>query len=73
MRPNVVVRERLRLEAMIKKYEDKLEALQEKCQHPDVVKRHKSDTGNWDRGQDCYWMEFSCPDCDKFWTVEGSV
>jgi len=73
MRPNAIVRERLRIVSMLKKYDAKLDALRERCRHPNVEKQHKGDTGNWDRGQDCYWTEFNCPDCQKFWTVEGSV
>lgn len=41
--------------------------LQDICQHENVSKKHKSNTGNWDPHSDCYWTEFRCPDCSKFW------
>lgn len=54
---------RARIAANYKELED----LQNVCAHPDVIIVHKSDTGNYDRSQDCYWTEHTCPDCGKFW------
>jgi hypothetical protein len=47
--------------------------LQNECQHIAVVKTHKANTGNYSPSDDCYWTEFSCPDCGKRWQQEGSV
>lgn len=44
--------------------------LQSICTHPDATKKHCGSTGNWDRNDDSYWIEFKCPDCNKFWTVD---
>lgn len=41
--------------------------LQAICQHPFADKKYRSDTGNWDRSQDSYWIEFKCPDCGRRW------
>jgi hypothetical protein len=44
-----------------------IKSLQDKCKHPNVSKTYKSDTGNYDKSQDSYWIEFKCPDCEKYW------
>jgi len=41
--------------------------LQLECAHPDVVKVAKSNAGNYDPSADCYWYEFTCPDCGRYW------
>ena len=46
------------------------EKLQSKCTHPDVLIKHRGDTGNYDRTADCYWIEYKCPDCGKQWSVD---
>jgi hypothetical protein len=45
-------------------------ALQEECLHPKSISKRDSSTGNWDRGDDCYWIKHYCPDCDKRWTED---
>jgi hypothetical protein len=47
--------------------QDQLNALQKECKHPNAVKENKSNTGNWDRGDDCYWKDCKCPDCGRVW------
>lgn len=49
---------------------DDMNALREHCAHPNAVRIPKSDTGNWDRGQDSYWKECKCHDCGKNWTED---
>lgn len=44
--------------------------LQNLCPHPDVSKTYRGDSGNWDRSDDCYWIEFNCPDCNKYWVED---
>jgi hypothetical protein len=51
----------------------KIEKAQESCVHESVEKKYGSNTGNYDPSCDCYWTEFKCNDCGKFWSVEGSV
>lgn len=44
--------------------------LQTLCTHPNASKKYCADTGNWDRNSDTYWIEYRCPDCGKFWSVD---
>lgn len=61
------------LEHVIQSAHKKIRRLQEQCTHPNVVKKYGSNTGNYDPSQDCYWTDFTCPDCDKRWSEDGSV
>lgn len=58
----------------IDRREDKLAKelikLQSLCNHPNVKKEYKSNTGNYDPSADSYWIEFRCPDCRKRWIEE---
>lgn len=57
--------------ASIDRREEKLASemakLQATCQHPDLIKKYDSNTGNYDPTADSYWIEFRCPDCRKRW------
>lgn len=57
--------------ATINKNQEKWDAaervLQAMCLHPNVSKKYDGSTGNWDPNDDCYWIEFKCPDCGKKW------
>ena len=44
--------------------------LQKICSHVNASKKYCSDTGNWDRNSDSYWIDYSCPDCGKKWSVD---
>jgi len=70
MTPLQINRKRIYIEGKVSYWEQKICELQEICQHPNVLKKHRGDTGNWDRGSDKYWIEFECPDCGKFWTED---
>lgn len=52
------------------KWDDAEKELRSLCKHPNASKKYCGDTGNWDRSQDSYWIEYKCPDCNKFWTVD---
>ena len=52
---------------------DDMSALQSQCAHPAATKKHEANTGNYDPHADCYWTDFACPDCGKYWTVDCSV
>lgn len=58
----------------IDRREDKLARelakLQATCNHPNLEKNYKANTGNYDRSADSYWIEFKCPDCRKRWIQE---
>lgn len=59
-----------RYERLLKKeaeIADKITALQEECPHIGHSIVYKSDTGNWDPSEDCYWTENKCHNCGKFW------
>jgi hypothetical protein len=73
MKPNGFIRDCKRsIDARIGYLKAELEVLQDRCEHPNVIKIHKGDTGNWCVSDDSYWTEFRCPDCVKSWTEEGS-
>lgn len=64
---------RLKLDSLLAQQEDiasKIKQLQETCQHPEAIVKYRGDTGNWDKGDDCYWIDNNCPDCNKYWRVE---
>lgn len=72
MHPALVRATRSSITHQIEKLKKELTALQESCTHPRVSKENKGNTGNYDPSADCYWTEFTCPDCGKWWTEEGS-
>lgn len=47
-----------------------LDELQSECTHPDVTKKYGGNTGNYDPSADRYWIDWRCPDCDKFWRTD---
>lgn len=44
-----------------------LRVLQSFCKHRNATSEPRSDTGNWCKQDDCYWVEHRCPECGKFW------
>lgn len=58
----------------IQKHQTKWDAaereLQNLCKHPNADKKYNGSTGNWDRNDDSYWIEYKCPDCDKRWSED---
>lgn len=40
-----------------------IETLRESCPHTNIEATPGSDVGNWDRGDDCYWVDWKCLDC----------
>lgn len=50
----------------------RIRLIQSQCAHPLVVRttKNKSDTGNWDRGQDSYWTEHECGLCQLRWQTD---
>jgi sugar-specific transcriptional regulator TrmB len=41
--------------------------LREECLHPNKTSVPKSDTGNYCKADDRYWVEHHCPNCGKRW------
>lgn len=58
------------LKAQIARLNADLDGLREQCTHPNVKKESNGSTGNYDRSQDHYWRDCTCPDCGKRWTEE---
>jgi len=51
----------------------KLEAhIQDNCPHEGLVGEYKGNSGNWDRNDDSYWIEFDCPVCNRHWNEDQS-
>lgn len=42
------------------------------CKHAGLTGKYRANTGNYCPEDDSYWVEFSCPTCDKHWTEEQS-
>lgn len=60
---------RKRIEKRQQKAYADLEELQVLCKHPGPTKKYGSSTGNWDLGDDRWWIDWACPDCGKKWTT----
>lgn len=60
------------LKKQISSLQGQIEEIQKECSHPKacLTKVARSDTGNYDRSQDCYWYDCHCSLCDKHWTEE---
>lgn len=43
---------------------------QDKCEHKYVMIRAKSDTGNWCKDDDSYWLEIECKCCESCWNED---
>ena len=60
--------------ATINKHQEKWDQaerdLRDICPHPDASKKYRGSTGNWDRNDNCYWIEWKCPDCGKKWMTD---
>lgn len=55
------------LEEEYREYHTAITALRNSCDHVAVIKKARSDTGNWSASDDSYWYDCSCPDCGKTW------
>jgi len=70
MTPKQVRRKFASIQSKRTKWNEQLFELQQICSHPNVMKEHKSNTGNYDPSADSYWIEYRCLDCHKHWRVE---
>lgn len=48
----------------------KIEELRDECGHPNATHEYRGNTDNYDPTNDCYWIEYNCPDCGKRWVTE---
>lgn len=46
-----------------------LHSLQENCPHEDLTYKYGGSSGNWDKSDDSYWIDWKCNDCYKTWTT----
>lgn len=53
-----------KLEGQIRDCEEAIRLLQEVCTHENIVGEYFSDTGNWDKMNDDYWIDATCTDCN---------
>lgn len=53
------------LEKRISSAEEKIEHIQNKCDHSNYIAKPGADTGNWCKDDDRYWVDVMCPDCGK--------
>lgn len=43
--------------------------LQDTCPHQDLTYKYEGSSGNWDRSDDIYWIDWKCQDCGKAWST----
>ena len=67
-----IATKRKRIEKKLEAAHKELRALRKECQHENAKYKYGSNTGNWCPVDDCYWVEWNCPDCGMCWTTEGS-
>ncbi len=70
MTPKQIQRKYRTIAGKVSKLHDQLKELQAECQHPNVNKEYKGDTGNYDPTCDSYWIDWRCPDCVKRWRTD---
>ena len=58
-----------KLKSSISKAANRIIDIQKECPHLNVIQEYKSDTGNYCKQDDEYWINNSCPDCGKFWVT----
>jgi len=61
---------RKRIEQKIEKLYQELKHIQLNCPHTNLKKQYSSDTGNYDRSADSYWIDCHCQDCNLTWRTE---
>jgi len=67
---NTIKRKVAELDAEIARLVEERSVLRAKCKHTNAVYKYCADTGNYDPSSDCYWIEYRCYDCGKYWTED---
>lgn len=70
MKQSPIKRKIERLNSKIQKLREDIKQVQEACPHADLTYKYGGDSGNYDRSQDCYWIDWHCNDCGKSWTTD---
>lgn len=68
MAKNVIKKKVDQARVKIEQQQQLIRELQDQCPHPDAIRQYRADTGNYDPAWDQYWIDFTCPDCQKHWT-----
>lgn len=55
---------------LTRQYHEAIKHIQNNCEHKNVDKKYRGDIGNWCPSDDRYWIEYTCRDCNKFWTED---
>ncbi len=58
------------IEQKITKLYNDIKDLQEVCPHDNLQGKFGANTGNYDRSNDSYWVDFVCQDCKKRWSED---
>lgn len=61
-----------RLTDIINSAASDIEKLRAQCKHIRTEKKYGSNTGNYNPTENCYWTDFTCCACGKWWRVDGS-
>ena len=43
--------------------------LRKKCSHQNLTYKYGGSSGNWDKSDDCYWIDWNCEDCGHSWNT----
>lgn len=65
------IRNRINLiDQEIRKLEEQKDDIRKKCRHTNAVAEYGSDTGNWCKSDDSYWINYHCYDCGDRWVKD---
>lgn len=53
----------------IQKLFQELLKISAECPHLDLTYKYNGVSGNWDKSNDQYWIDWKCHDCSKSWTT----
>jgi hypothetical protein len=65
-----IAKEKEKIITNIRNLHIELHSLQDSCSHPSAVVAKYSNIDIHDSSLISNWMSYSCPDCDKYWTVD---
>ena len=66
----MTIKERVaRIVRMRSRLSQELAELQADCPHTDKTGRYGANSGNYDPSDDCYWINVSCEDCGRTWSI----
>jgi hypothetical protein len=70
MTPSQVKRKRITIQNKMNTLNEQMAELKTMCQHPNVDKKYRANTGNYDPSADSYWIDWNCQDCGKRWMTD---